>query len=345
MNRQPAFGIFDILQVDPARPTADSLAERLGHHRLADELGFDYLFLAERHFMSIYRAATPALMLANLAATTTQIRLGVMAWTLPLHHPILLAEQISALDHLSGGRLEVGLGLGHRPQEIDALGIPAQHRQPIFLEGLQLLQRAWQGQPISHDGALYHVRDVLVDPPFQRPHPPLWYAGNDEERAAWAGRIGISLAIGFRPDAALAAPASAFRAARPADGPGRLALMRNIYIADSDDDARDEIVADLLRIGEALAANPGGLPVVPPHGRTTRADAERQFANLLVTQTVVAGSPTTVANEIVSTIQTLGLDVFLANVHLAGVEDARIRRTLTRFAYEVIPLVNEVIVR
>jgi alkanesulfonate monooxygenase SsuD/methylene tetrahydromethanopterin reductase-like flavin-dependent oxidoreductase (luciferase family) len=334
-----AFGLFDIFQVDPALPTGESWRSHLEHARLADALGLEFIFLAERHFMPLYRAATPGLLLANLAATTTHARLGVMAWTLALHHPVLLAEEISALDHLSGGRLEVGVGLGHRPQEISGLGLPAEHRQAIFLEALMMLRQLWQGKPYTYDGAMYHVKDVLVDPPLQRPHPPFWYAGNDPATAAWAKRLGLNLAIGFQPDAALRAPAEAF-----VGGAGRLAVMRNIYVAESDAAAREEIVADLMRVGEELAANPRGFAAAPA-APLTHADAERQQADLLAKQVVVAGGPETVAAEIAGTLSTLGANVFLANIHLSGVDDARLRGTLTRFAEDVIPRVRATMAR
>jgi alkanesulfonate monooxygenase SsuD/methylene tetrahydromethanopterin reductase-like flavin-dependent oxidoreductase (luciferase family) len=333
-----SFGLFDILQVDPDRPTGETLREHLGHAELADQLGFDYIFFAERHFMPLYRAATPGLLLARLSATTTRARLGVMAYTLALHNPALLAEEISALDHLTGGRLEVGVGLGHRPQELAALGLPVEHRQAIFMEALVMLHGLWGGEPYSMDGGLFHLRDVLVDAPFQRPNPPLWYAGSDPDAAGWAARNGLSLAIGFQPDDALRAPAVAFRAELPDGTSSKLAIMRHVYVAESDELARDEMVADLVRIGAELAVNPRGTDAAstPP----TEADAERQRADLLAKQVIVAGSPATVAGELARSMQTLNADVFLANAHLAGVDDGRVRRTLTLLANEVFPMVR-----
>lgn len=332
-----AFGLFDIFQVNPDAPTGPTWQAHLDVARLADRLGLDYVFFAERHFMPHYRASTPGLLLAALAATTTRVRLGTMAWTLALHHPVFLAEKISALDHLSGGRLEVGLGLGHRPQEIAAIGLPAEHRQALFLEALLMMRQLWLGKPYTYDGALYHVRDVLVDPPLQKPHPPLWYAGNDPAAAGWAKRNGLSLAIGFQPDEALRAPAEAF-----AGADGRLAVMRHLYIAASDDAAREEIVNDLMRVGAELAANPRGIPNAPTTP-PSRAEAERQHADLLAKQVIIAGGPETVAAEIARTMFALGADVFLANIHLTGVEDARLRATLTRYAEDVIPRVRDIL--
>ena len=336
------FGLFDILQVDPTRPTAEIFAERLAHHQEADRLGLDYVFLAERHFMPLYRAASPGLLLANLAATTENVRLGVLAYTLALHHPILLAEEVSTLDHLTGGRLEVGLGLGHRPQEITGLGYPAEHRQPIFLENLMMMRQAWEGQPFKFDGALHHVDNVYVDPTLQKPHPPLWFAGSDPQITAWAGRNGLSLAVGFAQDEQLKGSTEAFLAQEaPAGAPRRrVALMRHIYVADSGEQAREEIITDLINLGHELVANPRGLPNVPDRP-PTRAEAEVQYEDQRQRQIIVSGDAEEVADAIAASMQTIGANVFLANIHLTLVNDARIRRTLRLFAEEVAPRVKE----
>jgi alkanesulfonate monooxygenase SsuD/methylene tetrahydromethanopterin reductase-like flavin-dependent oxidoreductase (luciferase family) len=341
-ERRLEFGLFDILQVDPSRPTAELLRERLSHHREADRLGLDYVMLAERHFMPLYRAASPGLLLAALAESTERVRLGVLAYTLALHHPVLLAEEISTLDHLSGGRLEVGLGLGHRPQEIAGLGYPAEHRQAIFLENLMIMRQAWEGKQFKFDGALHHVDDIYVDPPLQRPHPPLWYAGGDPQITGWAARNGLSLAIGFQPDEGLVASTEAYLNETPPEGAPRqrVALMRHIYVAESSEQAREEIVTDLIRLGESLVANPHGLsnmPEQPP----TREEAEAQYEDQKTRQIVVSGDPAEVADAIATSLRTLRANTFLANIHLTLVEDARIRRTLRLYAEQVVPLVRE----
>ncbi len=340
------FGLFDIMQVDPTRPTAEIFSERLAHHQEADRLGLDYVFLAERHFMPLYRAASPGLLLASLAATTERIRLGTLAYTLALHHPILLAEEISTLDHLTGGRLEVGLGLGHRPQEIDGLGYPSEHRQPIFLENLMMMRQAWEGQPFKFDGALHHVDNVYVDPTLQRPHPPLWFAGGDPQITAWAGRNGLSLAVGFAQDEQLTGSVEAFRGQEAPEGAPRrrVALMRHIYVADSSEEAREEIITDLINLGHELVANPRGLPNVPERP-PTREEAEAQYEDQKQRQIVVSGDAEEVADAIATSLETINANVFLANIHLTLVDDERIRRTLRLYAEEVAPLVKERLAR
>ena len=336
------FGLFDIMQIDPARPTAEIFRERLAHHQMADQLGLDYVFLAERHFMPLYRAASPGLLLAALSESTENIRLGVLAYTVALHHPVLLAEEISTLDHLTGGRLEAGLGLGHRPQEISGLGYPAEHRQAIFLENLTIMRQAWDGKAFKFDGALHHVDNIFVDPPMQRPHPPLWFAGGDPQVTAWAGRNGLSLGVGFAPDENLTESTEAYwNETAPEGAPRRrVALMRHVYVADSSEQAREEIITDLVNLGADLVANPRGLPNVPERP-PTREEAEAQYEDQNARQIVVSGDAEAVAESIATSMAAVRANVFLANIHLTLVEDERIRRTLRLFAEEVVPLVRE----
>ena len=341
-DTQYEFGLFDIMQVDPGRPTAEILNERLEHHQMADDLGLDYVFLAERHFMPLYRATSPGLLLARLSETTNQIRLGTLAYTLALHHPILLAEEISTLDHLTGGRLEVGIGLGHRPQEISGLGYPAEHRQPIFLENLMIMRQAFEGQPFKFDGAMHHVDGVYVDPPLQQPHPPIWFAGGDPQITGWAARNGLSLAVGFSPDERLAGSTEAYWKEDPPEAAPhqRVALMRHIYVADSSEEAREEIINDLVNLGQELVANPRGMPNVPERP-PTREEAAVQYEDQRARQIIVSGDAEEVAESIATSLKTIGANVFLANIHLTLVEDERIRRTLKLYATEVVPRVKE----
>ena len=123
-------GLFDIMQVDPTDPadTAEVYRRRLDHLALADELGFAVAFTAERHFMAEYRCPAPCAWLGAASQRTRRIRLGVLAYTLPLHPPVALAEEVAVLDQLTGGRLEIGLGLGHRPEELVAVGVDPARR-------------------------------------------------------------------------------------------------------------------------------------------------------------------------------------------------------------------------
>ena len=326
-------GLFDIHQVDPT--TGASLAEvyeqRLQLLELADRLGLRYAFTAERHYLPGYRMPAATAWIAAASQRTRMIRLGVLAYTLPLHPPVALAEEIAVLDHLAHGRLEVGFGLGHRPEELVALGINPGEAAQIFQERFAVLTALWEGGVVTLERPTTTVRDVAIFPgPFQQPYPPIWFAGGDPIAAQWAGSRGISLAMGFRRTTDLVETAAAFRTGRE-QGPslpeaGRLALMRQVSIAPTDASAMEAMVEDLDRLQRLGSGRPGDLD-------EARQAAERMVAD----ETFMAGSPETVAVAIRQARDRLGIDIFLANIHAAGVSQERLRRMTHLLAEEVAP--------
>ena len=348
------FGIFDVMQVLVETSSEQAYARHLSDVALADRLGLDFYFTAERHFMPHYRTPAPSVWLGAVAARTRRIRIGALAYVLPLHNPVRLAEEVAMLDHLSGGRMEVGVGLGHRVEELLSLRIDPRQREALLMEGIVLLVRAWRGERFDHPGQLYDFADVYVEAPVQRPFPPLWYAGNNPEAAAWAARNGLSLAVGFQPAERLAAPCAAYREAlRTAEEedqqpeaprpPCRLALMRHLYVAESDEQAHDEMARDLMRLGELFAASPSQVAATGAPRRLARAEAEQQVETLLRDEIVIGGGPERVAQMIADAGRRLGLDVFLGNPYLSGVESRRVRRTLRLYAEQVRPTARELL--
>ncbi len=344
------FGIFDIMQVPPEIPSYRAYTRHLDDAALADELGLDYHFIAERHFMALYRTPSPTAWLGAMSQRTRRIRIGALAFTVPLHNPVRLAEDISMLDHLSGGRMEAGVGLGHRPEELSSLGIDPAIRHPMMIESLTLMRKAWLGQTFDFPGQAFKYTNIRVEAPVQVPHPPLWYAGNDPRAAAWCARNVVSLAIGFQADDRLANPAGAFHeqkaeSKRDADRRPYLGLMRHLYVAETDEDARNEMIEDLQRIGQAFAAGPREIPSIDPSELPDRSEAETQLEHLRETNVVIGGSPETCAQQIAETSQKLGLNVFLANPYLTGLEPERVQRTIRLFAELVAPQVRTLMER
>jgi alkanesulfonate monooxygenase SsuD/methylene tetrahydromethanopterin reductase-like flavin-dependent oxidoreductase (luciferase family) len=336
------FGIFDIMQVPPEVPSYRAYNRHLADAELADQLGLDYHFVAERHFMALYRTPSPSAWLGAMSQRTKRIRIGALAYTVPMHNPVRLAEDVSMLDHLSGGRMEVGVGLGHRPEELISMGIDPALRHPLLVESLVLMRKAWLGQTFEFPGTAFKYEGIRVELPVQRPHPPLWYAGNDPRAAKWSARNMVSLAIGFQPNAQLANPANAFHEQKKEEkrSPERrpyLALMRHLYLSETDDQARQEMIADLQQIGRAFAAGPREIPSVDPSELPDRAEAEKQLEQLLQSDVVIGGSPETCARKLADTSKQLGLNVFLANPYLTGLEPERVQRTIRLYAEQVAP--------
>lgn len=138
----------------------------------------------------------PWLSLAPVALATRRIRIGVMVTPLPRRRPWHLARQVTTLDHLSGGRVTVGVGLGNRAEELRCLGEPVDPRERAELldEGLDLLDAFWSGEEVNFAGRHHRVAGVTLLPgPVQRPRPPVWVAAGWPRRrpvrraARWDG--------------------------------------------------------------------------------------------------------------------------------------------------------------
>ena len=328
-------GLFDIHQVDPIDPdpTASVFERRLRLLSLADRAGLRYAFTAERHFMPNYRASSATAWIAAASQRTANIRLGVMAYTLPLHLPAELAEEIAVLDQLSHGRLEVGFGLGHREEELIALGIDPGEREQLFQERYAVMTALWAGGAVTLERPGTLLRDAAIHPlPLQQPYPPLWFAGSDLQAAQWAGMRGMSLAVGFKRAIELAPTVAAFRSGcrnrqLEAPGAGRIALMRQVSLAPTDREALDAMTEDLDRLHRLGSGGPGDL------------DKAREAALKMVQEEAfIAGSPETVARELILLRERLDIDVFLANIHAAGVSDERLAQMTTLLAEQVAPL-------
>jgi alkanesulfonate monooxygenase SsuD/methylene tetrahydromethanopterin reductase-like flavin-dependent oxidoreductase (luciferase family) len=116
------------------------------------------------------------------------VRFGTDICLMPFNHPIRLAEDLAVLDNLSGGRVELGLGMGYAPHEFKGFGFPVARRVSLMNEGIEVLQRCFTGERFSYHGQRYNFEDVIITPGYvQEGGPPLWIAAMSEagaERAA-----------------------------------------------------------------------------------------------------------------------------------------------------------------
>lgn len=334
-------GLFDIMQIDPllGQDVPSMMAGRLHDLAHADALGFEIAFAAERHFMPQYAAASVTAWLGAASQRTSRMRLGAMAWTLPIKAPVELAEHIATLDALTNGRLEAGFGTGHRVEELAALGVDPARRIPLFQERLAILKALWSGGQVTFARDDIRLREVLVSPqPVQEPHPPLWYAGTEPVAARWMGANGLGLAVGFKPTNQLVSTVAAFtegqaarsaelRDADPIRPSGSIALMRSVIVGESDGQVRNDVVDDLLRLDEVIKGDPA-----EASRADRRAAANAQFDEMVASEVMIAGSADTVAASIAAAREQLGFDLFLANVYAMGASSERIRATLDALA-------------
>src|SRR5262245_6560860 len=162
-------------------------AERLGYHSLwvLQRLLFpvvpqnDYPPMPGRAWPDVFESvADPLVSLAFVAGATSRIRLGTSVLVMPYYTPVMLAKQLATLDRVSGGRLDVGLGIGWSRDEYDAVGVPFEKRGRRSDEFLACLKAIWNEDPVEFHGEFYQVPRAFVRPrPVQVPHPPIIVGG------------------------------------------------------------------------------------------------------------------------------------------------------------------------
>ena len=210
---------FGILFTSHANEDTEPYPRRDVHARVtreivrADQLGFDYAWLAEHHFSDEYGIMPDVFVYAGyLAALTKRIKIGTAVVTLPLANPVRVAENTAFVDILSGGRFVLGLGSGYRKYEFDGFGIDFEARRDIQEEAIPLLLDLFKKKRADHKGKHFQV---TVDGAYemfphalQEPHPPIFMAGATDRSIAVAARMGFGL---------LLSTWTPFDGARPAD--------------------------------------------------------------------------------------------------------------------------------
>ena len=232
------FGIFDHVDESGAK-LADLFETRLKHVEQYDRLGFRSYHVAEHHSSTLGMAPSPAVYLAAVAQRTKRLRFGPLVFVTPLYHPLRLAEEIVMLDQLSNGRLELGLGRGASPFEIAGFGVDAETTPERNREATDVILKALTSDVLDFDGKFYQVKKVrMAAKPLQRPHPPLWIALIDAERAAWAAGRGANM-VTLVPNPMVKPITDAFRegwkaTGKPASQMPLIGLTRHVVVADTD---------------------------------------------------------------------------------------------------------------
>ena len=187
------FGIFDHLDRNDL-PLRDFYEQRLKVIEAFDRGGFYAYHVAEHHFTPLGMAPSPSVFLSAIAQRTQRLRFGTFVYALPLHHPLRVLEEICTLDHLSGGRVEIGFGRGSVPYEVSFYGQNAEERQEIYAERLELILKAFTAKKFTWNGKYDRFENVPMEiEPFQKPHPPLWYGAHSPDSAERAARKGLHM--------------------------------------------------------------------------------------------------------------------------------------------------------
>jgi probable F420-dependent oxidoreductase len=211
------------------------------HLMRAEELGFDGAWTQEQVLGSA-PTMSPLEAMTFAAACTERLRLGCAVFVSPLHGPVHLAKSIATLDHLSGGRVEVGVGTGGRGRPFAAFGIDPDTLVARFNEGLAVMKACWTEPEITFHGRFWQLDAAAMEPkPAQKPHPPIWIGGSHPAALRRAVRLGDGFfGAGSQTTSQFAEQMQVVRDALAENGrdPAAFPIAKRVYIHVDDDPAR-----------------------------------------------------------------------------------------------------------
>ncbi|MFN8556122.1 MAG: LLM class flavin-dependent oxidoreductase [Dehalococcoidia bacterium] len=296
---------------DPARE-AQAIDEALAEARRAESLGYDSVWLAEHHFSGEVAYGDPAVFAAAIALQTSRIRIGFAVLEMALHHPVRVAIQTALLDHLSKGRLLVGVARGSTYDgfQYRGFGTSVQFGRDSLEEAEELLLKAWTEDNVEHQGRHWDVAFGTIRPrPYTKPHPPLLRACVTDESVAAMARIGrpimIRTSTAARAGEQIALYADTMRAAGfdPAAVEAaldQLWVWRDVYVSDTDDHALAEFqpgFEDYERDMERLRAR-WSPPDQPMTTRPAHRLRDAAGAIDLATTEIFVGSPERIRDRV-----------------------------------------------
>ena len=341
------FGIFDHIDLAGDRALATQFDERLTFAQAADDAGFYCLHIAEHHASPLNMVPVPGVWLAAVARATKRMRLGPLVYLLPLYSPLRLAEEVCILDHLSKGRLEVGVGRGVSPFEMGYHKIKHEDARDIFVDAFNCLETALTSDMFSYESERYSYKDVPMPlRPLQQPTPAFWYGSSNAVGSAWAGEHGMHFASNGPTDRAkanidvfkehLAKRGAPRHPKAEFKGGVAIGVSRQIVVAETDEEAQriarpasEHHHANLTYLMR-VHANDDALKrfSVPLRG---------SFEDQMADGSVIVGSPKTVIEKIGAQVDEMGLNYMMAYMFFGTMQLSDALRSLELFRSEVMP--------
>ena len=302
----------------------------------AEELGFESVFLVEHHFTGMAQVSATLTFLAYLAARTKTMRLGTAVTVLPWHNPVLLAEQASTVDLVSGGRLDLGIGRGYRFSEYSGFCMPFEEGGDRYEESVEIIKKAWLNQHrFSHQGKFWNYENIIVEPPpTQKPHPPLWVGAASERSIRQAAQGGYNLLLDQIATPAMLGERLGWyrdetqKLGRPFD-PKSVGVTRALHVAMTQQEREwaYEMRAKFLLSVHQLSTNPNApeMKAGPTNRPTSLADVR-----IATEEAALIGKPEEIIRRI-KALEAMGIEYLLVLDVTSSIDALRV------FAKEVMP--------
>jgi probable LLM family oxidoreductase len=318
-------------------PHAEVIRNVIDEAVLADELGIDFIGVGEHH-RADFAVSSPEVVLAAIAGRTRRIRLGSAVTVLSSDDPIRVFQRFATLDAASNGRAEVILGRGSFTESFPLFGFELDDYETLFEEKLDLFAALVRQEPVTWQGTTRPpLKNQLVFPPIETGRLKTWIGvGGTPQSVVRAAQYDMPLMLAiiggdparFKPYADLYH--------RAFEQLGRPVLPIGVhspgYVADSDEQAREELWPDYKRMRDRIGSERGWPPM-------QRAEFDQEAAQ----GSLYVGSPETVARKIASTARALGLSRFDMKYSAGGLSHQKIMQCMSLYGRKVIPLVREML--
>lgn len=350
--------LFTEVQCPSGSVPADLLRQFLEQAELADILGYDGFWVAEIHFTpSFSLLSAPYVVLGAASQRTQKLHLGVAVNTLPVHHPMQLAEQAATLDVLSNGRMCFAAGGGHpHTRAYECFGVTHEHVRDIMAESIEIIRLAWTEEAVDYQGRFFQIPNIIANPkPIQRPLPPIYTAASSLDGVSFAARMGLNLFIPVhvRTEEQLREFASTYWEALTAHGHDpkkhELGLLLPMHVGSTMAAAETRAEAGVMSYYDVIQQTRGnyvqwlkaqGRPL--PERLRKNAAAEDLTFDRVCSEFAAIGTAEQVVNKTAQLAHATGADHVLAWMNIGTVTHDHIKESMQRFAEDALPAIREI---
>ena len=351
------FGLMYEIQVpEPHHPGIEQerYKQVLAQVDLADEMGFDYFWTVEHHFLREFsHCSAPEVLYGAISQRTKRIRIGHAVALLPgqYNHPVRVAERAAVLDILSDGRMDLGTGRSTTLIEMDGFEVNPEDTRAQWEEAVRMIPRMWTEETFSHEGQFYTIPPRSVIPkPVQQPHPPMWVACSQPDSFRSAGEMGLGVLCfnlgGYgQMEERVAAYREAVKHANPVGQfvNDQVAALCMIHVAEDDEEARRVAAPEgewFVNKAEELYQPWQGRQVPSSYQFAVSAIQEERVnktaADHIESGAFAMGNPDTVI-KVLKKYEEAGVDQILCSMQMGNLAHSRIMDSIKLFARHVIP--------
>jgi alkanesulfonate monooxygenase SsuD/methylene tetrahydromethanopterin reductase-like flavin-dependent oxidoreductase (luciferase family) len=330
-----------------------SMALSLDQFALADELGFDWVTVAEHHYAPMSLTPNPMVIAGALTQRVRRAKIALLGPDIPILNPVRVAEEFAMLDTLTGGRVVAGMMRGTSNEYVTYGLNPAESRER-FQEALELILKVWsEPQPFGWIGRYYEFRAISIWPkPVQQPHPPVYVSASSPESGEFAARQHLGAGFAFTTVPIASRSVKHYRQEAAKNGwepkPEDVLYRMSVHVADTDEQALDDIVSagqapPRTAFSTSNKAVDNAAAAAGYYGRDTATQRERHDPHGLQERLdlgqLAAGSPETVFSQIRTIGEAIGNGIL--EVIFSPVGRDKVLHSLELFGTKVLPRMQE----